>query len=64
MEWKKLNYVISREIFDAVGDTAPFVRAQTGLPLQAEERGFLSGGPKKSAPVKKKFDGERPKEGP
>lgn len=55
-----MNYVISHEIFDAVGDTAPFVRAQTGHPLQAEERGFFRGGPKKAAPVKLMMEGERP----
>jgi len=31
-----------------MGGTAPFVQAQTGLPLQVEERGFFRGGPPKS----------------
>lgn len=37
---------------------------QTGLPLQAEERGFFRGGPPKVEPMKWVMEEERPWEGP
>lgn len=61
---KKVELCHLARNFDVVGDTAPFVRAQTGLPLQAEKRGFFRGGPPKAAPMKWELEEERPWEGP